>query len=52
MEEWTMTHSVVVTTTDAMMSAEVFNATPVDLEVWSDGTAIADLPSLARVSRS
>jgi hypothetical protein len=47
-----MSDTVTAATTDAMMAAEVFNATPIDLEVWTDGTALADVPSLVHVSRS
>ncbi|CCF85125.1 hypothetical protein [Nitrolancea hollandica] len=47
-----MAESFTVATNDGMMAAEVFNATPIDLEVWRGGEALADLPSLAHVSRS
>ncbi len=47
-----MAESFTVATNDGMMTADVFNATPIDLEVWKGGEALADLPSLAHVSRS
>lgn len=47
-----MSDSVIFATTDGMMAAEVFNATPVDLQVWSEDKVLSDLPSLAHVSRS
>jgi hypothetical protein len=38
--------------TVAAFTTELFNTTPLDLEVWSQGAALAELPSYGRVSRA